>query len=341
MTSKPPKTLKLLLRRLLAFLLHSTGFLRIYRRVRLRGRIPILTYHRVLWPDTTDPKPQPGMYVTPPTFESHMRFLARHHTVISLHQLAHALRSGTPLPHNTCVITFDDGWRDNLIHAVPILRTFNLPASIFVVPAYVTHSDWFWPDKVSWLLPRLRFPLNSHFLAKHPSLHQLQARNDRSQPAVDQFIDDMKLLAPDIRNELLTDLFRLADGQECPTERLLLTWAELRALADDGIVIGSHSHTHEILTLVSPVEATTEIHRSRDEIKRQLGTNSFSFSYPNGNVNDELKADVENAGYVCAVSTRFGLVGAHDDLFCLPRIPIHDDVTFTIPLFACRLAGLL
>ena len=93
----------------------------------------VLTYHRVLekWEPTLDYS-QPGMVVTVPTFERQLSFLERHFEIVPLRRLIEdrAMRGVARRPR--CVITFDDGWRDNYDMAFPILRRHDIPATIFL-----------------------------------------------------------------------------------------------------------------------------------------------------------------------------------------------------------------
>lgn len=70
-----------------------------------------------------------------------MRYLSTHgHTVISLHELTERLRTEIPLKGEV-VITFDDGYKDNLTEALPVLRQFNFPATIFVTTGLIGKKD--------------------------------------------------------------------------------------------------------------------------------------------------------------------------------------------------------
>src|SRR5712692_394697 len=80
----------------------------------LRGKVIILTYHRVL--STADAQRQfvqPGMYVSDAVFESHVHFLTRHFKLIAFSELLRLWKSGGwDSGSRYCVITFDDGWID-------------------------------------------------------------------------------------------------------------------------------------------------------------------------------------------------------------------------------------
>ena len=94
----------------------------------------ILMYHRVLpRADAACAAVEPGMFVSPKTFARHTAWLDERFAVMPLREIVDRLRDGRRLPLGACAITFDDGWRDNLVHALPTLEARRLPATIFVV----------------------------------------------------------------------------------------------------------------------------------------------------------------------------------------------------------------
>ncbi len=101
----------------------------------LSPSLRILMYHRVVELSRYD-----QLAVTPARFDDQMAYLAQHARVISLAQAVTELRSGQVLKPGV-VITFDDGYRDNLVHALPILQKYRLPATIFVTSTFCEQSQ--------------------------------------------------------------------------------------------------------------------------------------------------------------------------------------------------------
>jgi peptidoglycan/xylan/chitin deacetylase (PgdA/CDA1 family) len=96
-----------------------------------RGRAVILTYHRVLPDDADVHDIEPGMYVRATTFERQLAWLAQRFVVRTLGEFVH--ESPTLEDPPVAVITFDDGWRDNLTLAWPLLVRHGLRATLFAV----------------------------------------------------------------------------------------------------------------------------------------------------------------------------------------------------------------
>jgi peptidoglycan/xylan/chitin deacetylase (PgdA/CDA1 family) len=97
---------------------------------RLRPAIRILMYHRVNNLERYD-----QLAVTPKRFEEQMATLVRHCRILSLAQALRELEAGGPRT-SAVVLTFDDGYRDNLVHALPVLKRYGLPATVFVTSRF-------------------------------------------------------------------------------------------------------------------------------------------------------------------------------------------------------------
>ena len=92
--------------------------------------VPILMYHEIF----PIPKPKYKLSVSAEAFERQMRFLkTNHYNVLPLEKLADLVRDKKKIPPRTLAITFDDGYLNNYFYAFPILKKYNLPATIFII----------------------------------------------------------------------------------------------------------------------------------------------------------------------------------------------------------------
>jgi peptidoglycan/xylan/chitin deacetylase (PgdA/CDA1 family) len=102
--------------------------------------VTILCYHAV------DPTWRSPLVVTPDAFEAQARWLAAHRTVLPLELATQRLDRTGRLPRQQTAITFDDGFRNVLVHGLPVLRRHRLPATMFVVAETLTAAgrtvDW-------------------------------------------------------------------------------------------------------------------------------------------------------------------------------------------------------
>ena len=319
----------------------------------LKGRVLLLTYHRVLSDLELDSSVvQPGMYVHSVLFEKQVQFLASSFQILSFSDLLSRWRGESLDPDQRyCVITFDDGWRDNYLNAYPILNRHGIPATIFLATDFVGTDRWFWPEMVSHVLDedvtKIEKVLSgmsnsgsgsSDLVAAVRSVLEA-SRNSQRRDILDAVIERLKefseLAILDVVNELSDFLKR-----PIPKDPLVLTWEEVSKMSENGISFGSHSCSHKILTSLPRQEANREIRESRETLIRKTVNMVDVFCYPNGNYNAQTLVWVKEAGYQAAVATEFGAEGlVPDDLFALKRLSIHHDMTETVPLFSWHLSG--
>jgi len=319
--------------RALATIVYRTGLLRpmvsVAARLRKKESVPILTFHRV----NDDQDPFFAAMATS-VFAARMEHIARHYTVLPVEELAERLREGRA-PSNALALTFDDGYRDSLTHAAPILARYGLPATIFLTTGYVGTSETPWYDLLALGLKTTRRDAVS--LGPGQSL-PLGSTAERLR-ALEAILRHMKRM-PDPERRRLAD--RLIHDLEPVTpegqKRLMLSWDEVDALRGLGFSIGAHTVNHPILSRVEAEAAWGEIHGSKATIEQKLGVPVRGFAYPNGGVDDyspETIRIVERAGFRCAVTTRRGLNTAQTPPFELRRGGPWEQ---HLPTFAMKLA---
>jgi peptidoglycan/xylan/chitin deacetylase (PgdA/CDA1 family) len=281
----------------------------------LTGKVVILMYHRVVpRAEVASAFVQPGMYVTPETFEVHLRFLRAHLDLLSFEDLLtkwdtgdwdHRARYG--------VITFDDGWLDNYRYAYPLLREFRVPATVFLPTDLIATNEWLWSDRLAYLLHRRA--------VGHPREWDL-------------CIERAKGLSDDARSDLLAALAADTSVPRCG-QRRFVNWDEVREMSSHGISFGSHTSTHADLTRLTGSALECELRTPLDTLRRQRVRHVPVLAYPNGDYTAAVVAAARAAGYRAAVTTRAGAESDRPrDLFQLKRIGVHDDVTQSAPLLA-------
>ena len=285
----------------------------------LAGKVVILMYHRVLpRGDVASTFVQPGMYVTPETFEVHLRFLAKHFELLTFDDLLSKWDTGDWSEDTRyAVITFDDGWLDNYRYAFPLLRRFRAPATIFLPTDLIATDGWLWSDSLSY------------------ALH----RSGRGGPNDwDASIERAKMLTDDARSEMIRRMF--ADHAIAPpAERRLVNWDEVREMSRGGIGFGSHTSTHANLTRLTGTALERELAAPLETLRQQGVRHVPVLAYPNGDHTDATVEAAGRAGYRAAVTTQPGMGSARPrDLLRLPRIGVHEDVTRSVPLLTLHVA---
>lgn len=277
------------------------------------GKLCVISYHRVL-------EAQHPLLASEPdiaTFRWQMALLADCFTVLPLHAALRALAAGRMPPRAVC-ITFDDGYRSIHDLALPVLREFGLPATVFVTSGHVDHGNM-WNDRIIealQALPSGQLDLRSLGLGSYP----LQTIDDRKK-AVGLLTEGSKYLAPAARSAVIEHLATLA-GPRIDSE-LMLTSEMVRNLDRNGVDIGAHTISHPILTSLDDDSARAEIVGGKRELETILGKPVRLFAYPNGKSGKDFDARhvamVREAGFDAAFTTEIGAIGRNSDRYCLPR----------------------
>lgn len=312
----------------------------------LKGKVVILTYHRVVTDrEIAEQSIQPGMYVTQEAFAAQMRFLVKHFTVLSFAELLTLWDEGRwDADARYCVVTFDDGWLDNYLYAFPILSALRIPATVFLPTGFIGTSNWFWPEKISWLAEQsVQRPYDDRVRVQVELKQRMGwVGNERvleGQDDIDALIESCKMRSQEWITAF-TDSWAELLGEEWPTDRQVVTWDEVRDMSASGIAFGSHSVSHRLLPVLSKEEIRQEVVESWEALSRESVRTVPVFCYPNGNWSDMVGRYVQAAGYRAATTTQFGHEsGRPSNQFGLKRIHIHHDVTCTDDLFAFHLAG--
>jgi peptidoglycan/xylan/chitin deacetylase (PgdA/CDA1 family) len=315
-----------------------------------KGKAAILTYHRVVPRDELSAQwIQPGMYVETDVFERHMLFLQEEFRIISLHELLERWNTGDwDKEARYCVVTFDDGWLDNYLYAYPILRKFGIPATIFLPTDFVGTHEWFWPEKVAYCVNDLTRseeasvkggPILNEFLGIDADRTRLSYVSDVARrDFADHVIERCKEHNPKAISELVDKLSN-ALGIILPHKRCIVDWTEVAVMAQGRISFGSHSCSHRILTHLSAHDVKSELEESQQVLMARSKNYVPVFCYPNGNNTARIQAMVKECGYQAAVGVQPGVEGASpSQLFELRRISIHNDIAYTVPLYAMRLS---
>ena len=276
------------------------------------GRLCIVNYHRIL----ELPDPLLGAEPDLATFRWQMRLLADRFNVLPLADALAGLAQGT-LPARAVCITFDDGYRSTHDLALPVLREFSLPATVFITTGFIGEGNM-WNDRILEAVRALDQPqldLDRFGLGAFPMTTVAQRQH-----TIEHLTEAAKYLPPPRRQELIEHLDERAGVFP---QALMLSRDMVRALADQGIEVGAHTITHPILTKLSDEQARYEIGESKRQLEAITGAPVRYFAYPNGKVGMDFdQRHVEMArtlGFEAAFTTAMGPATRADNLFTLPR----------------------
>lgn len=320
-------------------LLHS-GLLAVVAARRLRARCAVLMYHRVIRRSRQEYcHSSPGIVVYENTFRRHIAFLTKYFRILTIADLEGHLDRHEPISDRSCLITFDDGWKDNFDVAFPILTQHKVPAAIFLPYAFIGSDRVFWQEDLSaklTLLLRSQNPADRRFVK-----HLLRRRRSPSVEDVYWFIQRVKQGGAPAISSALKQVSMICANRNLPEhDDRYLDWEEVNAMQSQGVTFGSHCISHRVLTELPEGEKREEIIDSRGLLGSRLGRDVDVIAYPNGNYDAQVLSLAKEAGFRLGFGTRPGFVSTGTSALALPRINIHEGAAKTEAELLCTILGL-
>jgi peptidoglycan/xylan/chitin deacetylase (PgdA/CDA1 family) len=307
--------------------LHFTGMLRWAKRsLAARQGVVVLTFHRVLPDDEFAKTFSPtGMVMRERTFEEAVKYAAAHHSPVAIDANAPAGRSDSGKLR--VAFTFDDGWADNAHFAAPLARKHGVPLAIFVCPGRMGTSFPFWPERIGSLCEAAGrggylAKIIERVAARTGQAFETAGETDAKQTKA-RLITLLKTLPLEQRRSIVADLVReFGKGLEDEDIRMhsTMTWEELQELSRQGVLFGSHTQTHQILTKLSADAVERELMDSKQALGERLGQPCLALAYPNGDWSQNVRASVAKAGYRLAFRNDPGVWTADTDPLLIPRV---------------------
>ena len=299
-----------------------------------RPRPAILMYHRVAVA-RHDPW---GLAVHPDWFEEQIAYLRQHRTPMSMEQLVERLLSNT-LPGNAVAVTFDDGYRDNLVNGKPVLARYCVPATLFLATGFVNQNAPFWWDELATMILGSTHPVRDQqvWAGQDVSLDWAEPEDsdtaggwrasDPPQTARQRAYLDiwrrLRRISVEQRDLVMKALRRHLGTADDALGKPMAS-EEIRELLHGGLIqLGAHTVTHPALTLLSRIDSRREIEGSRRQCRALTGNCIHGFAYPYGDLNPEVRTDVVRQGFSWACSAESGFLdGKRPDIYALPRVAV-------------------
>jgi peptidoglycan/xylan/chitin deacetylase (PgdA/CDA1 family) len=307
-----------------------------------------LLYHRV----TELPLDPQLLCVSPKHFGQHLDVLANEFQPLSLLEFIEGLRCGR-LPSRAVVVTFDDGYEDNLSSAKPILDKYGVPATVFVTTGYMGENREFWWDELERLLLQpgvlpdvitlsirgvayeWELGESAHYTSAESHRHarwNVSQRDNTPTSRHEMYRSLCELLRPLSHAERrpLLDQLTAAGGTDhgARATHRILSPQQVKDLATGGLVtVGAHTVTHPRLSAFPLDRQRQEIDRSKRHLENVLDQPVTTFAYPYGSRLDysgQTVAAVRETGFAAACSNFPAPITRRTDVFQLPRVIIRD-----------------
>jgi peptidoglycan/xylan/chitin deacetylase (PgdA/CDA1 family) len=299
-------------------------------------------YHRV-HDAVVDPW---GLCVSPERFADQIAALRDQATVVPLSALSGPF---IDLPERTVVITFDDGYVDNLSHALPVLEAGQTPATLFVATAHMDRAnDEFWwdrlesavlsvgslPDRLELTLPDGQRTWELGAAASYTVDQRAADRGrDPNQAGRDERLGFFREVyyalwhwEPVVRDRLLNEVIAWSGAAvNADPQRRVLTTPQVRAVAASGVVeIGGHTVDHLPLPRHDVAEQRYQVAAGKLQLEGMLDREITSFAYPHGTYDESTLEVVGQAGFQRAVTVHGRATVEGEERLALPRFAVPD-----------------
>ncbi|MHC4593573.1 MAG: polysaccharide deacetylase family protein [Planctomycetota bacterium] len=295
----------------------------------------VLLYHRV----TTLESDPYLLAVTPANFRSQMEYLKNNFQVLRFEE------DWSSVNKPSVVVTFDDGYADNLCEALPILEEIGVPATFFIATGtFVNGAEFWWDELESIILGQQILPSRFDLKDREHGRQWPTRKESEIQRLHHDLLSLMKKIDTNRREQWLNQL-RQWSGRNNGTRasHRPMTVDELRVLAKNPMVtIGSHGVTHAALSSMTPIQQKQELESSKRKLEDWLKQQILVYAYPYGDraayTNESVRLCKE-VGYIkSAAVNSSGPVHPWTDLYQIPRLMI---LNWPLNVFARKISPFL
>lgn len=228
---------------------------------------------------------------------------------------------------NIATICFDDGFKDNITYALPILEKYKVKASFYVVTNCIDKNIPTWTFNLEYLFSnsaKETGEIKFSFLPDELNSGNLLSRDEKIN-YVKKLKPALKLVTHSQRQQVLSYFFDKLNDVIVP--QIMMNWDDLKKLMELGHTIGSHTLSHPMLaSMENENEIEFELEESRKTIYNKLGIWPQTISYPVGSYNEKVKLLSKKAGYKIGLAVKQReYYTAKDDVFEIPRIELYNE----------------
>ncbi len=289
---------------LLAHCLFWSGATVLFGQLPERDLLLVLTYHRIGDPD--DDSFDPGAFsATGDQLDEQISYLKRHVSLVNLQEALPFIDGSIHERTRRCrvLITFDDGYLDNYAVAYPILRSHGVQGVFFLATSLVGSCTVPWWDHIAYLMRTAR---QRRFRLRYPADLVVDVDKNGIRRTLRDVLGLYKSPENTDHTRFILELKEEAKGHDPPaTLRRFLDWNEAREMISGGMAIGSHTHSHQVLSQLGPDQQRQELGHSRALLKEHLGVAADVLAYPVGatsSFSDQTQQLAQEVGYHAAFS---------------------------------------
>jgi peptidoglycan/xylan/chitin deacetylase (PgdA/CDA1 family) len=255
-------------------------------------------------------------------FRRHMEIIARDYHAVSLDDVLLHLKGEKELPPRAVAITFDDGYSDNFEYAAPVLAQVGLPAAFYIAVGSVDRRTLPWPARLRYVFYRSSKQM---WVQDNGALWPLTTSEERDRAFLIAS-DSCCQLAGEPQEAFVKKIeSQLESKLPADSQRLMMTWDQIRELVRRGHIVGSHTVSHPNMAYVEDAALRSEFADSKRRLEQELAAPVTHFCYPCPAMSPHWAARTvdasREAGYETAATITVGPVRPGDNPLSLRRVP--------------------
>lgn len=282
-------------------------------------------YHGVVNEDSNYFTPR---HIIKEQFEKQIIYLKNNFEIITVNEAFKRIKNGETYNHKTLTISFDDGFKNNLDTALPILEKHNVPVTFFIASLCTLPND----VRCTWaeLIATLHY-FNKNVVITLGDYNFINLVDEKHNLSMYTYLKDVPYQLRDQILSELTEKYNLIDKLNSLPEEIwqLVSNEELKKLSQSPLVtIGSHGHLHYNLGNIEIGKATEDMMTSKSFIENTIDQEVNLIAYPDGSYNDEVKDQAEKIGYKGQLAVTYKCASDLNDLRIMNRHGISSTTTF-------------
>jgi peptidoglycan/xylan/chitin deacetylase (PgdA/CDA1 family) len=293
-----------------------------------KDKLVIFLFHGVIKKQIHSVRNYTMKHIEADLFDKYMATLAHHGSPLSMDQVLDHLDKKKNFSPGSFAITFDDGFENNVSVASPILSKYNIPAMIYLTTDFIQNNRMSWIDRIEYAVQSTR---NSKIGIQETELiYPLNNVDEKVNflRIIREFVKKTSSCNPNLfADQVCADLgFPDSIGSDDPLD-LKLSWNQVKSIhKEDGLLsFGGHSHTHPILSFLTPDDLSYELDTSISLMRQMASIDSTHYSYPEGLAHcysDVVIRELKLRGVRCCPTAMPGQNSLEADPFKLLRIMV-------------------
>jgi len=276
-------------------------------------------------------------------FKTQIEFMNKNFNIVSMEQVIEAVKGGDNLPEKALLLTFDDGYIDNYIYAMPILEENGVQGSFFIPGKTFATHQLLDVNKIHYIMASADIHLLLKDVIERMDYYRGKEfdylSNDElwNEYAVDTRFDGKEVnfvkrmlqtaLPEKLRNIISSELFAKYVGvsEETLAYELYMSEEQIRTMKRHGMYIGPHGYDHYWLANLPEEQMKADIDKSLEVLDEFIDSKNWVMNFPYGNYNQKVLEYIAYRGACMGLSTevRIARIGV-DHILALPRFDCND-----------------